>query len=67
MRSARNSGREGGPPAGTSRTRRLVQRGAFIAVLVALAALLLHNIDQNLAERGLSLSFDFLARPAGFG
>ena len=66
MASPGKSGREGGPPAGTSRTRRLVQRGVFIAVLVALSALLLRNIDQNLAERGLSLSFDFLGRPAGF-
>ncbi|HKH33262.1 MAG TPA: ABC transporter permease subunit [Beijerinckiaceae bacterium] len=48
------------------RARRLAQQGAFYAVLIALGASLLYNIDRNLAERGLSLSFDFLARPAGF-
>ena len=41
-------------------------RARFYAVLIALGASLLYNIDRNLAERGLSLSFDFLARPAGF-
>jgi general L-amino acid transport system permease protein len=53
-------------PGVAGRVRSLAQRGAFLAVLIALGALLLRNIDQNLAERGLSLSFDFLARPAGF-
>jgi general L-amino acid transport system permease protein len=62
----RPTSREGLSSAGASRTRRFAQRGAFIAVLIGVSALLLRNIDQNLAERGLSLSFDFLARPAGF-
>jgi general L-amino acid transport system permease protein len=46
--------------------RRVAQRAAFLFVLFALGALLVRNIDQNLAERGLSLSFEFLGRPAGF-
>ena len=66
MASLRPTPRDGTKRVGAGRLRGVAQRGAFLAILIALGALLLRNIDQNLAARGLSLSFDFLARPAGF-
>jgi len=39
---------------------------AFLATIALAVGLILYNVDQNLAARGLSLSFDFLSRPAGF-
>ena len=66
MASPRPTPRDDTKRVGAGRLRGVAQRGAFLAILFALGALLLRNIDQNLADRGLSLSFDFLARPAGF-
>ena len=66
MASLRPTRRDDTKRVGAGRLRGVAQRGAFLAILIALGALLLRNIDQNLAARGLSLSFDFLARPAGF-
>ena len=66
MASLRPTPRDDTKRVGARRLQRGCARGAFLAILIALGALLLRNIDQNLAARGLSLSFDFLARPAGF-
>jgi general L-amino acid transport system permease protein len=54
------------PPRRRITPRRVFTMTAFLAFLLGLAGLLLYNVDQNLASRGLSLSFDFLSRPAGF-
>ena len=54
------------PPRRRITPRRVLTMSAFLSVLFGLAGLLLYNVDQNLASRGLSLSFDFLGRPAGF-
>jgi len=54
------------PPRRSITPRRVLTMATFVAVLLGLAGLLLYNVDQNLASRGLSLSFDFLSRPAGF-
>ncbi|MFO1350956.1 MAG: ABC transporter permease subunit [Gammaproteobacteria bacterium] len=37
-----------------------------LAGLAAVVAVIFHNIGANLAQRGLSLSFEFLGRPASF-
>ncbi len=39
---------------------------AFLAVILLAVAFLVWNLGQNLAARGLSVSFDFMLRPAGF-
>lgn len=54
------------PPRRRITPRRVLTMVTFVSVLLGLAGLLLYNVDQNLASRGLSLSFDFLSRPAGF-
>ncbi|WP_460452364.1 amino acid ABC transporter permease [Alsobacter sp. SYSU BS001988] len=46
--------------------RRLLTSALFFTALLAVVCLFLINIDRNLTARGLSLSFDFLGRPAGF-
>jgi general L-amino acid transport system permease protein len=63
----RPSGDEMRPPRRASMSAgRMLAVAAFLAVLALLVGLVLYNVDQNLAARGLSLSFDFLSRPAGF-
>ena len=54
------------PPRRRVSVRRVLTTTAFTAGLVILAGILVYNIDQNLAARGLSLTFEFLGRPAGF-
>jgi general L-amino acid transport system permease protein len=57
---------EARPPRRRISARRALTTLAFTAVLILVAGLLVYNINQNLAGRGLSLTFDFLRRPAGF-
>lgn len=54
------------PPRRPLQLRRALTAAAFLTGWVILAGLFLYNIDQNLGARGLSLTFDFLSRPAGF-
>ena len=54
------------PPRRRIFVRRVLTTVAFTAALVFLAGVLVYNIEQNLAARGLSLTFEFLRRPAGF-
>ena len=54
------------PPRRAISLRRILTAAAFLVAWVLLAGLLLYNVNQNLAARGLSLTFDFLNRPAGF-
>lgn len=47
--------------------KKILIQSALLAVLLALFGLIVHNTQANMAARGLSLSFDFLNNPAGFG
>jgi general L-amino acid transport system permease protein len=54
------------PPRRRPSLRRVLTTAAFLAVILLATAFLVRNLGQNLAARGLSISFDFMLRPAGF-
>jgi general L-amino acid transport system permease protein len=56
---------QGGVLASAAARRWLVQL-VIVAVLVAIGYVALGNLKGNLAQRGLSLGFDFLRQEAGF-
>lgn len=54
------------PPPRRPSVRRVLKTAIFLAVILLAAAFLVRNLGQNLAARGLSVSFEFMLRPAGF-
>jgi general L-amino acid transport system permease protein len=54
------------PPRPRPSFRRVLTTAVFLAAVILAAAFLVRNLGQNLAARGLSVSFDFMLRPAGF-
>ena len=54
------------PPRRRPSGRRVLTTVVFLAAIVLAAAFLVRNLGENLAARGMSVSFDFMLRPAGF-